>query len=94
MVTRSCGIGRDIRPSPMPFAYKLPSWYLVVMTTAHSSQNSFGRETEKKKQQVRRVIDKISFIMKMLLTLTLRTHVKSNHNTEPAGNEKIFYYKY
>lgn len=70
MATRSCGRGRNIRPSPMPFAYKLPSWHLVVMTTAHSSQNSFGSETQKEGSQ-RGVIDKnsFSFVMKTLLTL-------------------------
>lgn len=60
---------------PNPFAYKLPSWYLVVMTTAHSSQNSFGSEIQKESSQWE-AIDKIpfSFIMRMLQTWWLAFH--------------------
>lgn len=61
MATRSCGIGRDIGPSPMPFAYKLPSWHLVVMTTAHSSQNSFGSETQRESSQLAESLIKFFF---------------------------------
>lgn len=61
MATRSCGISRGIRPSPMPFAYKLPSWHLVVMTTAHSSQNSFGSEIQKESSQQEESLIKFLF---------------------------------
>lgn len=50
MATRSY-IGWDIGPSPMPFAYKLPSWHLVVMTTAHRFQNLFGSEIQEDASQ-------------------------------------------
>lgn len=35
MATRSCHTGARLGRA-LPFAYRLPSWYLVVMTTAHS----------------------------------------------------------
>lgn len=61
----------------MTFAYKLPSWHLVVMTTAHSSQNSFGSEMQKEISQREESLIKFffSFIMKTLLTLALFSHI-------------------
>jgi len=86
MATRSCGIGRDIRPSPMPFAYKLPSWHLVVMTTAHSSQNSFGSEIQKESSQRGDSLIKFLFLSDYDIADT-KFSCASNQHLEPAGNE-------
>lgn len=87
MATRSCGIGRDIRPSPMPFAYKLPSWHLVVMTTAHSSQNSFGSEIQKESSQRGESLMKFFFFHNEDVAYTdTMLSCKSNHCIVPAGN--------
>lgn len=75
MATRSCGIDRDITPTPIPFAYKSPSWHLVVMTTAHSFQCSFRSEIQKASNKHVESLMKSFFFFIMRKLLTLCSHV-------------------
>lgn len=73
----------------MPFAYKLPSWHLVVMTTAHSSQNSFGSEIQKESSQRGESLIKFLFFSNDDVADTDTVFsCKSNHRVVPAGNEE------